>query len=150
MVSPLHVDLHKNTQSGTLLRSCHVNAEKQERRLDSRRAHLDQQVGVQDHQIGGHLRGDFNLLGLQLRVHAEQHVTSVTVVSCWSNAKTNLQELFFHVCLVIVCEDVFVPAHCSSLAMMMAVRAASLYCCSAMYRRNRYFASWEETVCRFV
>lgn len=64
--------------------------------MDSRRAHLDQQVGVQDHQIGGHLRGDFNLLGLQLRVHAEQHVTSVTVVSCWSHAKANLQELFLN------------------------------------------------------
>lgn len=33
------------------------------------------------------------------------------------------------------------PADCSSLAMMMAVRAASRYCFRAMYRRNRYLAS---------
>lgn len=46
--------------------------------------------------------------------------------------------------LVHVCVNMYVPAHCSSLAIMMAVRAASLYCCSAIYRRNRYFASWEE------
>lgn len=45
-------------------------------------ADLDQQVGVEDHQIGGHLGGNFDLLRLQLRVHAEQHVVSVAVVSC--------------------------------------------------------------------
>lgn len=45
-------------------------------------ADLDQQVGVEDHQISGHLSGDFNLLRLQLRVHAEQHIMSVAVVSC--------------------------------------------------------------------
>jgi len=45
-----------------------------------------------------------------------------------------------------VCVSMFVPAHCSSLAMMMAVRAASLYCCRAIYRRNRYLASWEEEI----
>ena len=33
------------------------------------------------------------------------------------------------------------PADCSSLAMMMAVRAASRYCVRAMYKRNRYLAS---------
>lgn len=33
------------------------------------------------------------------------------------------------------------PADCSSLAMMMAVRAASRYCFRAMYKRNRYLAS---------
>lgn len=33
------------------------------------------------------------------------------------------------------------PADCSSLAMMMAVRAASRYCFKAMYKRNRYLAS---------
>lgn len=43
---------------------------------------LDQQVGVEDHQISGHLSGDFNLLRLQLSVHAEQHIMSVAVVSC--------------------------------------------------------------------
>lgn len=43
---------------------------------------LDQQVRVEDHQISGHLSRDFNLLRLQLRVHAEQHVMSVAVVSC--------------------------------------------------------------------
>lgn len=43
---------------------------------------LDQKVRVEDHQISGHLSRDFNLLGLQLRVHAEQNVMGVPVVSC--------------------------------------------------------------------
>lgn len=37
-----------------------------------------------------------------------------------------------------------IPMAWSSRAMMVAVRAASLYCFSAMYILKRYFASWEE------
>lgn len=44
-------------------------------------AYPDQQVGVQDHQIGGHLCRDSDLVSLQLCVHAEQHVVSVTVAA---------------------------------------------------------------------
>ena len=91
---------------------------------------------MKDHQIGGHLRRDLDLLGLQLRVHAEQHVMGVTVVPCTSNTHTQStvvsRVLCCSSCLVRVCVNKLVPAHCSSLAMMMAVRAASLYCCSAM------------------
>lgn len=53
--------------------------------IDFSSTDLDQQVGVEDHQIGGHLSRDFNLLGLQLRVHAEQHVMGITVVPCSNN-----------------------------------------------------------------
>lgn len=49
---------------------------------------LDQQVRVEDHQVGGHLSGDFNLLGLQLSVHAEQHIVGVPVVSWEEKHKT--------------------------------------------------------------
>lgn len=99
---------------------------------------------MEDHEIGGHLSRDLNLLGLQLSVHAEQHVVGVTVVPCRSDKspentggqekhRKNYSSMW---CVVVfghrVCVNMFVPAHCSSLAMMMAVRAASLYCCSAM------------------
>lgn len=46
---------------------------------------LDEQVGVKDHQIGGHLSRDLNLLGLQLCVHAEQHVMGISIIPCRSN-----------------------------------------------------------------
>ena len=36
------------------------------------------------------------------------------------------------------------PALCSSLAIMIAVLPASLYCFKAMYSRNRYFASYNK------
>lgn len=41
----------------------------------------------------------------------------------------------------ITSEKIDLPEHCSSLAIIMAVLAASRYCFRAMYRRNRYLAS---------
>lgn len=43
---------------------------------------------------------------------------------------------------VALSENLDLPERCSSLAMIIAVLAASLYCFSAMYKRNRYLASY--------
>ena len=43
---------------------------------------LDEDVAVEDHQVGGHLRGDLDLTLLQLLVHAEQDVMCIAVVTC--------------------------------------------------------------------
>lgn len=43
--------------------------------------HFSQQVRVQDHQVSGHFCRNLYLVGLQLCVHAEQHVVGATVVT---------------------------------------------------------------------
>lgn len=63
---------------------------------------LDQEVRVEDHQISGHLSRDFNLLGLQLRVHAEQYVMGITVVPCGRHMQKqtkNTETLFVIICV---------------------------------------------------
>lgn len=49
--------------------------------------HLHQDVAVQNHEVGGHLGGDFDLLRLQLGVHTEEDVVRVPVVSLGEGGK---------------------------------------------------------------
>lgn len=58
---------------------------------------------MEDHQVGGHLSGDFNLLRLQLRVHAEQHVMGITVVPCRSNMQKQTQSEYRNVERLLLC-----------------------------------------------
>lgn len=51
------------------------------KRTETHTPYPGQQVGVQDHQIGGHFCRDFDLVSLQLGVHAEQHVVSIKVAA---------------------------------------------------------------------
>ena len=43
---------------------------------------LDQNVAVENHEVGGHLTGDLDMVGLQFLVHAEQHIMGIAVVAC--------------------------------------------------------------------
>lgn len=118
-----------------------------------RYADLNQQVRVEHHQISCHLSRNFDPLCLQLCVHTEKYIMGVTVVPCRRNIKDHFvsfsefwdtQAVILFYSVFCVCQRALVPALWSSLAMMMAVRAASLYCWSAMYSRNRYLASWDQ------
>ena len=42
---------------------------------------LDDDVGVEDHEIGGHFGGDFDVTLSQLRVHGMQDVVRVAVIA---------------------------------------------------------------------
>lgn len=44
-------------------------------------AHLDEHVAVQNHEVGGHLRGNFDLLGLQFCIHTEEKVMCIPIVA---------------------------------------------------------------------
>lgn len=52
--------------------------------------HLHEYVTVQNHEVGGHLGGDFDLLGLQFCVHAEENVMCIPVVSLKRGGKVTL------------------------------------------------------------
>ena len=37
---------------------------------------------MQNHEVGGHLAGNLDVVGSQLLEHAEEHVVGVTIVTC--------------------------------------------------------------------
>lgn len=95
---------------------------------------------MEDHQISGHLGRDFNLLGLQLCVHAEQYIMGVTVVPCGRNMQkptknteafcNDLESVFECHCVIFMCRfpslsgggpGVFVPCFMSCRRWLLIV-----------------------------
>ena len=75
LVVPLTASIwHFNTRLKKLL--------KKEWTKTSAGTNLDQNVAVENHEVGGHLIGDLDVVGLQLLEHAEQHVVGIAVVAC--------------------------------------------------------------------
>ena len=114
---------------------------------------LDEDVAVQNHEVLGHLGRNLDLVFLQLCIHAEEDVMRCAVVA-WCRQqtifhtyrtyiykfKTKFNRHMFTICIYIMNYSTFLfhlwdtaretrtrhsPPVCSSLAMMMAVLAAS-------------------------